>query len=151
MSWSTKKLSIFLVALIPLLLVVLGPSQPASAVHLFSPVCNNGKVQGGNQQDSPVCKDSASAQGDNANKNVVLRDIQAAANIIASLAGVAAVIIIIISGLSFVTAGGAAPGQRSGDPNKIKSARSRIVNASIGLVIIALAWTITRFVLDKIL
>jgi hypothetical protein len=75
--------------------------------------------------------------------------IHTAADLIAAVAGVAAVIVIIISGFQFVTAGGASPGQRSGDPNKIKSARAALTGAIIGLVVVVLAWTLVTFVTDR--
>jgi len=62
--------------------------------------------------------------------------------IVATIAGIAAVIIIIISGLRFVMAGG--------DSQKIASARSAIIGALIGLVIIVLSASIITFVVSKI-
>lgn len=75
--------------------------------------------------------------------------INTGANIIALITGIGAVIVIIISGFMFVTAGGAAPGQRSADPNRLKTARSALSGAIIGLVVVALAWAIVRFVTNK--
>jgi hypothetical protein len=57
--------------------------------------------------------------------------IMRVANIIAVVAGVAAVIIIIVSGLKFVTAGG--------DANEVAAARRTIIYAILGLVIIVSA------------
>lgn len=62
--------------------------------------------------------------------------------IIATIAGIAAVVIIIISGLRFVTA--------NGDSQKIASARNAIIGALVGLVIIAAAASIITFVIGKI-
>lgn len=62
--------------------------------------------------------------------------------IIAITAGAAAVIIIIIAGLRFVTSGG--------DPQKTKAAKDAIVAALIGLVIIVLAGSIISLVLSRI-
>lgn len=94
-------------------------------------------------KDSPICKDR------NTTTNPVNDKIKVAADIVALAAGAAAVILIIVSGFKFITAGGASPGQRSGDPNAIKSARATLTAAIIGLVIIALAWTIVTFVTDR--
>lgn len=143
MNWMSKKLLILLLFMTPLLIIAFGPSHNASAVHIFDPVCTNGNVQGGNNKESPVCKDSKSAQGNDANDNVVLRIIKAGANVIAFLAGAAAIIMIIVAGFSFVTSGG--------NSEKTANARRRIVGATIGLVIIALAWAITRFITGKVL
>jgi cytochrome bd-type quinol oxidase subunit 2 len=63
-------------------------------------------------------------------------------NILSVVVGVAAVIMIIIAGLRFITA--------NGDSNHIASARSTIIYALVGLAVVALAQTIVKFVLDKI-
>lgn len=62
--------------------------------------------------------------------------------IIATIAGVAAVIVIIISGIRYITA--------NGDSNTASSARQAILNALIGLIIIATAASIITFVVSKI-
>lgn len=99
--------------------------------------------------DSTVCK-QADQQAKKKN-NPVTDIINKAANIIAAIAGIVAVVMIIISGFMFVTAGGAAPGQRSADPNRIKKARATLTSSIIGLVVVALAWTITRFIIDRVI
>lgn len=63
-------------------------------------------------------------------------------NAIALVAGVAAVIIIIVAGFQFVASGG--------DSNKVSSARSTIIYAVIGLIVIALARTIIAFVINSV-
>ncbi len=62
--------------------------------------------------------------------------------VIALIGGIAAVIIMLVGSFQFVTAGG--------DPQKVASARSIIVGALIGLVIITAAEAIITFVLNKI-
>jgi hypothetical protein len=129
------------ISLLVLLIAVLAIGLHSSA-GAFSPldsVCNDP-----NAANSPTCQDIASQ-----NKKMtdpVVHIIQVAVNLIAAVAGAASIIIIIISGFQFVTAGGASPGQRSNDPNKVKSARATLSGALVGLVIIALAWTIVTFV-----
>jgi hypothetical protein len=112
----------------------------ASAATPFNPLgdaCKNAPANPACHQNSAQIKSGT---------NPTINIIQTAANIIAIVAGIGAVIMIIISGIMFATAGGATPGQRSGDPNKIKSAQATLFNALIGLVIIALAWTIVTVV-----
>jgi predicted secreted protein len=99
---------------------------------------------------SSVCQDR-NAQNANSADNPVNHMIKVAANIIALITGIAAVILIIISGFMFVTAGGAAPGQRSGDPNRIKTARATLTAAIIGLVIVSLAWVIITFLTNRLI
>jgi hypothetical protein len=93
--------------------------------------------------DSPVCKADAHARNSGQNDNIVLTTINKAIDIIASVAGLAALIIIIIAGFSYVTSGGNA--------EQAKNARNRIIYAAVGLVIIASSWAITSFILDKVL
>jgi Type IV secretion system pilin len=64
------------------------------------------------------------------------------ADIIAYIAGAAAVIILIISGLRFVTSGG--------DPEKVRLARVTATGALIGLAVIVLAKVLIDFVLSKL-
>lgn len=91
---------------------------------------------------SAVCQQSQSQGTTNpiAGPNGV---ISKAANIIASIAGIAAVIMIIVSGFSYVTS--------AGNTESATKARQRILGAVIGLVIVALAWTIVRYVTDHII
>lgn len=86
--------------------------------------------------DSPACK------GKTETDNPVVRTIRTAANIIASITGIAAVIIVMIGGLSYITAGGNA--------EQATNARRRIAGALIGLIVVALAWAATRFVTDRV-
>src|SRR5207237_218940 len=113
-------------------------TAPTTDDHLFS-VCDiNGKTA-----KSPICPDR------NIKTNPANHLIKVATDIVALATGAAAVILIIISGIRFITAGGASPGQRAGDPNAIKSARATLTAAIIGLIIVAMAWTIISFVTDK--
>jgi len=62
-------------------------------------------------------------------------------NIVYFIAGIVAVIVIVIAGLTFVTS--------SGDAAKVKKARTAIFDASVGLVVIMMAFTITYFVIGR--
>lgn len=101
-----------------------------------------------NAPSNPACQQNGQQNGSTTNPTVDI--IQTAANLIAVIGGISAVIIIIISGFMFVTAGGGVGGQRSSDPSRAKNARAALTGAVIGLVIIALAWTIITFVTDKL-
>jgi hypothetical protein len=124
-----------------LILCLALPVMFAAAYNPLSQVCQQ-------NPDTPTCQQNSKQDGSSANPTVDI--IHTAVNILAIVAGVGAVIIIIISGIQFITAGGAAPGQRSGDPNRIKSARATLTSALIGLVIVALAWTIVTFVINNL-
>ena len=64
------------------------------------------------------------------------------ARIIAIIAGLVAVIIIIVSGIRYMTA--------NGDPKKAGDAKNAVIGALIGLVIIALSSLIIMFVIKRI-
>ncbi len=68
--------------------------------------------------------------------------IKTAINLISVVVGVIAVIMIIIGGLRYITSGG--------DSAKTASAKDTILYAIIGLVIVALAQVIVKYVLNKI-
>jgi hypothetical protein len=65
-----------------------------------------------------------------------------AVNTLSLVAGVAAVIMIIISGLKFITA--------NGDAGNVASARTTLIYALVGLVVVALAQFIVHFVLGRV-
>ncbi len=67
--------------------------------------------------------------------------IKVAVNILSVIAGVAATIMIVIAGLRYIGSGG--------ESSKIAGAKSAITYAVIGLVIVALAQFIVRFVLER--
>ena len=68
--------------------------------------------------------------------------ITAIINIFSLIVGVIAVIMIIIGGLKYITSGG--------DSGNVTGAKNTILYAVIGLVIVALAQVIVRFVLERI-
>lgn len=92
-----------------------------------------------NNQDTTVCQDQKNATTD----NPINQYIHIASDIVASLTGLAAIIMIIVSGFKFVTGGGS--------PEGVKSARSTLIGATIGLVVIGLAWTIINYAVDKLI
>lgn len=67
--------------------------------------------------------------------------IRTVINIISVVAGIAAVIMIIVGGLRYITSGG--------DSSKVASAKSAIIYAIVGLVIVVFAQAIVRFVLSE--
>jgi hypothetical protein len=63
-------------------------------------------------------------------------------NLLTAAVGVAAVIMIIVGGFRYITSGGAS--------EKVTSAKNTILYAVIGLVVVALAQVIVRFVLFRV-
>jgi hypothetical protein len=62
-------------------------------------------------------------------------------NILSIIVGIVAVVMIIIGGFKYITSGG--------DSGSITSAKHTIIYAIVGLIIVALAQVIVRFVLSK--
>ncbi|GAC1387307.1 MAG: hypothetical protein NVS1B7_1800 [Candidatus Saccharimonadales bacterium] len=77
------------------------------------------------------------ANGDNLTKLLKL-----VINIFSLIVGVVAVVMIIIGGLKYITSGG--------DSGNITGAKNTILYAIIGLIVVALAQFIVRFVLTKV-
>jgi hypothetical protein len=89
-----------------------------------------------------VCKGisdaSGSACGNTGSLTNVMRNI---INIFSMITGIVAVIMVMIAGFKYITAGG--------DSSNITSAKHTLIYAIVGLVIVALAQAIVKFVLDR--
>jgi hypothetical protein len=79
----------------------------------------------------------------NTNANPAIHVIHVTADIFAVMTGIVAVIMIIVSGITMITSGG--------NTEAVGKARKRLVNSIIGLIIVALAWTIVVFFTDKLI
>ena len=113
-------------------LFVISPS--ASAVDIESRVCGGASFS----LDDRECNGRPGERAERRIENVIKRMI----DIITVIVGVVAVIMIIIGGFKFITS--------NGDSGNIASARNTIIYALVGLVIVALAQVIVRFVLSKV-
>jgi hypothetical protein len=82
------------------------------------------------------CGSGAEASG------TVDKIIKLVINIFSLVVGVVAVIMIIVGGLKYITS--------SGDSGNVTGAKNTILYAIIGLVVVALAQVIVRFVLNKV-
>jgi ABC-type Fe3+ transport system permease subunit len=103
-----------------------------SAANVFE-VCD------GTAKNTEVCKN---VDPGNPGTNPIIKGIKIAITVLSIIVGVAAVIMIIIGGLSFVTA--------NGDAQAIARARSSILYALVGVVIVVMAQTLVLFVLDRL-
>jgi hypothetical protein len=109
----------------------------APAVYAYNPVPTQTCA---NAPQSTLCSDQTPPTTNPlTGPNGLLRVI---ANVMASLAGLVAVVIIITGGFKYITSGG--------DPSQIKSAQGTIISAIIGLIIIILADSIIGFVISKV-
>jgi len=67
--------------------------------------------------------------------------VTTAINVLSLVIGIIAVIVLIIGGLKYITSGG--------DSNNVTSAKNTILYAIVGLIIVALAQVIVRYVLNQ--
>ena len=120
-----------LILLVSFLVVIVGQAQPVFAWSPFAPVCDTTTAS------SAVC----SQQGDTAilGSNGIIAKIT---NLLAFVAGAAAVIFILIGSFKMVASGGDSAG--------VAKARNTIFNAAIGLVIIIAGTFIIDFVVSKL-
>lgn len=86
-----------------------------------------------------VCEGLGGCSGNGADINAVLTVVL---NIMSAVVGFIAVIMIIVGGLKYIMS--------QGDSNSINSAKNTLLYAIIGIVIVALAQVIVRFVLSKV-
>ncbi len=87
-------------------------------------------------------KKGVSAGGGSGDSSRINDVVELAINIFSIVVGVAAVIMIIVAGLKYVTS--------SGDSTSTASAKNTILFAVIGLIVVSLAQILVRFVLDKV-
>jgi hypothetical protein len=129
-----KSLIVSLLALTMLITPVL-VAVPAYAFDIAGNVCQgtNGVISAGSG-DAAACN-----QGGNLGTlNTTLTNI---INIFSGIVGVIAVLMIIVGGLRYITSGG--------DTNKVSGAKTTIIYALVGLVVVAMAQLIVHFVLTQ--
>ncbi len=100
---------------------------------------NRGLCAGANLQ---FTEGGASCQGGTDATAKFNQIIHTIINLLSVIVGVVAVIMIIVGGLRYITSGGS--------DTSVTSAKNTILYAVIGLIIVALAQIIVRFVLGKI-
>ena len=113
------------------------------AVPLPAPAIVSADIQSslcGSAQDLSVSstKDCTTTGGSESRFNKILTDI---INIFSIIVGVVAVIMIIFGGFKYITS--------AGNQENIKTAKTTIIYALVGLIIVALAQVIVRFVLRE--
>lgn len=124
-----------LIVMLGLAMALIMPATALAVYDPFSTVCSDP-----NNADSSVCNSDYKTNDPLAGTNGVIYKIS---TFISVIAGVSAVIMIVIGGFSLINSGG--------DPQKAASARKTIIGAAVGLFIIAAAQTIIYFVIYKFL
>lgn len=118
------------------LVVAFGITFAFSGVgYAFNPLEDACDLSSEAQGQSPACANQQDIVGGD---GVLLRVV----NIIAVIAGVAAVFVIIFAGIQFILA--------NGDPKKVTTARNTILIALAGLVVIAVSRVIVGFVINSL-
>ncbi|CAN5123546.1 hypothetical protein BH09PAT3_BH09PAT3_3220 [soil metagenome] len=84
----------------------------------------------------------AGAGGCDAGDDAVNKVIKTVVNVLTWVVGIAAVIMIIVSGFRYITSGGEA--------SNVSAAKSSLIYALVGIVIVALAQFIVHFVLGQV-
>lgn len=105
---------------------------------IFDKACDSGTAS-----DSTVCQDGQTSQSTSDNSiygpNGIITKV---ANIVAIIAGVAAVIIIIIAGMQYMLS--------TGDPTKVNNAKNAILYAVVGLLVVIVARALVLLVIGRL-
>jgi hypothetical protein len=113
-------------------------AETARAVDVLDDVCRNAEKKNPGQTPA-ACKDRNPGSNPIYGQEGILTEI---INLISILIGIAAVVMIIIGGLKFITSGS--------NPQDVSTAREIVIYAAIGLIVASLAQVLVRFVLSKL-
>jgi len=129
-------------AILVLLAVPVVAVQPVAAQNCFGQA-GGGDVNIARCADTGACLDTAATNCANQGsaENRVNEIIKLVINFFSFIVGVVAVIMVIIGGFKYITSGG--------ESSNVAGAKNTILYAIIGLIIVALAQVIVRFVLGK--
>lgn len=137
-----KKLKTSLLTLLSLSLFAV-PLMVPVAVHAATAAAPSADIQGNLCAGASLDASGADcAVSDTGAQDTVTRILTLVINIFSLVVGVAAVIMIIIGGLRYIISGG--------DSGNVTSAKNTILYAIIGLVVVALAQIIVKYVLTKV-
>jgi hypothetical protein len=126
-----------IVTSIAMLGMMLTPALAPVAVHAQDAI-QPGLCAGADLNTQGGCDPGAQQEAENTVNTLLTTVI----NIFSLIVGVVSVIMIIIGGLKYITSGG--------DAGNVTGAKNTILYAIVGLVIVALAQVIVRFVLAKV-
>lgn len=125
-----KRTLFALVATFGLLLPVAVPGMVSAQDKIRGGLCEGAELEVGAN-----CDETGTAEG------TVNNIIETVINIFSLVVGVVAVVMIIVGGLKYITSGG--------DSGNVTGAKNTILYAVVGLVVVALAQVIVRFVLTE--
>ncbi len=130
-----KKTILALAALVAIVAPVLAPVAVYAAPATSATKC--GVNQGAELSLSGGTNCAVASTGANGLNDLVKKIV----NILSAIVGVIAVIMIIIGGLKYITSGG--------ESSNVSGAKNTIIYAVVGLIVVALAQFIVRFVLTN--
>ena len=130
-----KSLFVSLVAITPLLVPAMVPVM--AHAQSFNP---DGGLNCGAEINLSEAGDCPAPNGSEATETVN-KNVSRALNLFSSVVGIIAVVMIIIGGVRYITS--------NGDSGNVNNAKNTILYAIIGLVVVALAQIIVRFVLAR--
>ncbi len=123
--------------LVPSVVYAVGPTpQPTPAPTQGAHPCPNGQ---GTYNKSPA---ECGVIPDENTETDLMGRVKDAINVVLSVVGVVAVVVIIIGGISFITS--------QGDASKVTKARNTILYGVVGLAVALLAYAIVNFVLQGV-
>lgn len=134
-----KKLKLLFAGVLATAMIATPMLAPA-AVYADDTTIQDGLCQGANLQvnsSTSSCEPNEQETQDKVNNTITW-----VINVFSIVVGIAAVIMIIIGGLRYIISGG--------DSGNVTSAKNTILYAIIGLVVVALAQFIVKFVLGKL-
>lgn len=117
----------------PLTVPVLASAQAATDETIENGLCQGSTLKFGSGNDC-----TTNTGGAEENLNTLIADI---VNIFSVIVAIVAVIMIIVGGFKYITSGG--------DSGNVTGAKNTILYAIIGLVVVALAQFVVKFVLSK--
>src|SRR3989344_2370376 len=132
--WRLASLVIGLIGAVTLLLAI-----PVVAQEGTSPALREGLCAGVNLEVNSNCQDLDSGGSGLGQFNRLIKRI---INLLSVIVGVVAVVMIIVGGLRYITSGGS--------DTSVTGAKNTILYAIIGLIIVALAQILVRFVLRQV-
>lgn len=99
------------------------------------------------QSDAAVCEGIGAAEGssgcnDPAGSTTINTVLRTLLNILSIIAGMAAVIMIIIAGIRYITS--------SGESNNVAGAKNALIYALVGLVVVVISQSLVRFVINRL-
>ncbi len=123
-----------------LTLLFIMPAGMVLADSATSPSLQNGLCAGVNLDVNSDCSSAGLTTGQaNQKLNNIIHTV---INLLSVIVGVVAVVMIIIGGLRYITSGGS--------DTSVTGAKNTILYAVIGLIIVALAQVMVRFILSKV-